>query len=127
MTRVPRPRGARNRKGCWAMKWIGFGITIGGIITGLLTAFLEQHAFFSGTHYGSYEYTVVITALGAAGALLLLFRSRLAPWVLLGTAVAGIVTNFVLWEGAGTFFFAAALIGFQNARRASAKASRWRA
>lgn len=98
------------------MKWIGFVIGLAGTIVGGIIAYLETGNFFQGIQAGSPYWTVAVIAVGFLASLLLLWKTRLAAWMLLVTAVMGVFGNYVLWEGPGSFFLVSALIGLTNSK-----------
>lgn len=100
------------------MKWISFGVGVAAVLFGISTVLMERTPLFAEVPYNSPWATLTVVVIGAVGCLLMLTGWRRAPWFLLAAAVLGAVPNFIMWEGAGTFFLASALLGFTwNQRR----------
>ncbi|QSO51875.1 hypothetical protein JZ785_24415 [Alicyclobacillus curvatus] len=98
------------------VKWIGFAIGLAGTIVGGITAYLETGNFFQGIAAGSPYWTIAVITVGCLASLLLLWKTRLAAWILLCVAVLGVFGNYVMWEGPGSFFLVSALIGLTHSK-----------
>jgi hypothetical protein len=99
------------------VKWLGCLIGIMGTAIGAITVYLETGDFFHGLHIASPIWTTIAISIGFVASLLLLWQPRMARWLLLLVAIAGVYGNYTMWEGPGTFYLASALIAFTSLQK----------
>ena len=100
-----------------AVKYAGFGVGLGGVVFGFVTAYIQRYGFVhSGAQVtGPYGATLAVALLGMVGAILLLMgRYRIGAWISIATCVLGAFTSLELWLAPGSFFLVAGFIGFTS-------------
>lgn len=101
------------------MRYASLAVAVFGAIIGGMSAYEQHLQFGQHIHFGVWWLTVLWSIVGLIGGILVLFRWKYAPWMLLLTTIGGVYPNFIIWEGAGSFFFVSALMGFSANRETS--------